>query len=255
MTVFAGRRVLLLICSVFFLCMIASSLPNQASYSYRSLLLAQAPEQVRVLEPNVARFEFFVNGFETRDKLSMPPPGGTVFVGSSTFAHWKTMEVELKDLSAINRGFGGSTMPEVNHYFERLVTKYKPSRIVLYAGTNDLAEGHSAERVAKDVAAFVAKAHEELPRAEVFFLSMSMAPCRVQFAKEYTEGNRLIAAFTARDSHFHYVDVTKVMYDDNGLLHKDYFGNDNLHMNKAGYAAWVPVIRHALSGSAQANLQ
>jgi len=200
-------------------------------------------------DPPVNRFQSAVSQFEAQDRTSMPAPGGTVFVGSSTFAHWTMMESELKDLAAINRGFGGSTMPEVNHYFDRLVTKYKPSKIVLYAGTNDIADGHSGERVAQDVDAFLAKAHNVLPRAEVYFISMSMPPSRVQWAKQYVEGNRLIAAFAGRDPHFHYIDVTRVMYDDRGLLRKDYFGNDALHMNKLGYAAWVPVIREALAGS------
>jgi len=201
-------------------------------------------------QPPLNRFESAVSHFEAQDKTSLPAPGGTVFVGSSTFAHWTTMESELKDLAAINRGFGGSTLPEVNHYFDRLVTKYKPSKIVLYAGTNDIADGHSGERVAQDFAAFLAKAHHALPRAEVYFISMSMPPSRVQWAKQYVEGNRLIAAFAEKDPQFHYIDVTRVMYDDRGLLRKDYFGTDALHMNKLGYAAWVPVIRDALAGSA-----
>jgi lysophospholipase L1-like esterase len=210
-----------------------------------AVLAKNAGQEDRPLD----RFESDVSSIEAHDRVSMPAFGGTVFVGSSTFAHWKTMESELKDLAAINRGFGGSTLPEVNHYFDRLVTKYKPAKIVLYAGTNDIADGHSGEQVAKDFAVFLAKAHTELPHAEVYFISMSMPPSRVQWAKQYVEGNRLIAAIAEHDPHLHYIDVTPVMYDDRGLLRKDYFGPDSLHMNKSGYAAWVPVIRQALSGA------
>jgi lysophospholipase L1-like esterase len=235
MNVFALRRVLPLLTGALLL----------LSTSYGAV--AKDPVQALVQEPALDRFETAVSHIEDQDRASMPAPGGTVFVGSSTFAHWTTMEAELKDLAAINRGFGGSTLPEVNHYFDRLVAKYKPARIVLYAGTNDIADGHSGEQVAKDVAAFLASAHKELPQAEVYFISMSMPPSRVQWAKQYIEGNRLVSAFAEQDRHFHYIDVTRVMYDSRGVMRKDYFGDDNLHMNKAGYAAWVPVIRQSLA--------
>ena len=118
----------------------------------------------------------------------------------------------------------------------------------MYAGTNDIADGHSAERVARDVASFVALAHKNLPAAEVFFISMSMPPSRVQWAKQYYEGNRLISLMAAKDPHLHYIDVTPVMVDERGILHRDYFGPDRLHMNRTGYEAWMPVIRKALNG-------
>jgi lysophospholipase L1-like esterase len=208
--------------------------------------LPAAAKGVESYDAPLERFEGAVKTFESHDHGAMPAPGGTVFVGSSTFAHWTTMEADLKDLKAINHGFGGSTLPEVNHYFDRLVTRYKPDRIVLYAGTNDIADGHSAERVARDFAAFLAQAHTALPAAQVYFISMSMPPCRVQFAKQYNEGNRLILQMATQDPHLHYIDVTRVMFDDRGILHKDYFGPDRLHMNRTGYEAWMPVIRSAL---------
>ncbi len=204
-------------------------------------------------DPALDRFAGDVSAFEAHDLAALPAPGGTVFVGSSTFAHWTTMETDLKDLAAINRGFGGSTLPEVNHYFDRLVAKYKPAKIVLYAGTNDIADGHNGERVASDFAMFLQKAHKELPLCQVYFISMSMPPCRVQFAKQYADGNRRIKALIENDPLAHYIDVTEVMYDDRGIMHKDYFGPDRLHMNRSGYEAWIPIIRNALHGVAAAT--
>ncbi|MBS1994067.1 MAG: hypothetical protein JSS83_26335 [Cyanobacteria bacterium SZAS LIN-3] len=218
---------------------------------FLSLLLAQAGYEAiakkSAYDAPLNRFQSAIDAFATQDSRSMPAPGGTVFVGSSTFAHWKTLASDFKDFSAINRGFGGSTMPEVNHYFARLVSKYKPAKVVVYAGTNDIADGHSGERVAADVATFLQKAHEQLPDAQVYFISMSVAPSRQEWTREYVEGNRLIEAMTRKDSKFHFIDVTKIMRDEKGQLHTDYFGPDNLHMNRKGYEAWIPVIRKALT--------
>jgi len=199
-------------------------------------------------EVSLNRFQSAINAFAVQDRSKLPAPGGTVFVGSSTFAHWRSLESDFKEFGAINRGFGGSTMPEVNHYFARLVSKYKPSRVVLYAGTNDIADGHSGERVAADVAKFLQKTHDQLPDAQVYFISMSVAPSRLEWTKQYVEGNRLIAEMTKSDNKFHFIDVTKIMRNEAGELHKDFFGPDNLHMNRRGYDAWIPVIRKSLSG-------
>jgi len=198
-------------------------------------------------EVSLDRFQSSIDQFAKHDLDRMPAAGGTVFVGSSSFAHWRALEEDFKAFNAINRGFGGSTVPEVNHYFARLVTKYKPAKVVLYAGTNDIADGHSAGRVAQDVATFVHKAHEQIPDAQVYFISMSVAPCRFEWDKEYLEGNRLIERMTAGDSKFHFIDVTKVMRDAKDELRGDYFGPDRLHMNRQGYEAWIPIIRKALS--------
>ncbi|MBU6454535.1 MAG: glycoside hydrolase family 125 protein [Cyanobacteria bacterium REEB67] len=215
-------------------------------------VLAAAPQgagATKAFAPDydLNRFESAAVAFEKEDGKHMPAPGCTVFIGSSTVAHWSGLESEFKSFAAVNRGFGGSTIPEVNYYFARLVAKYKPGKIVFYAGTNDIADGHSGEQVAADFKKFLALAHKDLPGVPVYFISMSAAPSRQKWLSQYELGNRLIAALAENDKSLHYIDVTGVMRDAQGNLHSDYFGPDNLHMNKAGYAAWVPVIAAALS--------
>ena len=77
---------------------------------------------------------------------------------------------------------------------------------------------------------------------------MSMAPSRVQFQKEYEIGNSLIQSLATRRRRVRFVDVTHVMYDEQGNLHDDWFLEDQLHMNLLGYEAWLPIIRDALNG-------
>jgi lysophospholipase L1-like esterase len=224
---------------------LSSCLSNSLSGSLIFILAALAP--VFAVEQNLDRFESSVRKFESDDRGHMPAAGGTLFIGSSTFQHWHSLERQFADIKAINHGFGGSTIPEVNHYFDRLVAAYKPARIVFYAGTNDIADGHSAARVAADFKTFLEKAHSELPGDDVYFISMSVPPCRMQFFKEYIEGNRLIKAMVETDRKLKYIDVTAVMRDKDGKLRADYFGPDNLHMNDKGYSAWEPIIHQALT--------
>jgi lysophospholipase L1-like esterase len=210
--------------------------------------LASKTEHPQVDQP-LERFAEDILAFGREDKDHPPPVGGTVFVGSSTFTHAAAMLKEyFAEFRPILRAFGGSTIPEINHYIEQTVLRYKPAKIVFYAGTNDIADGHSGERVFEDFKAFTALVHARLPHTEIIFVSMSMAPSRVQFEKEFEIGNSLIQSLTNRRKRLRYVDVTRVMYDQRGNLHSDWFLDDQLHMNNLGYEAWLPIIRDALRG-------
>jgi lysophospholipase L1-like esterase len=179
----------------------------------------------------------------------MPSPGRTLFIGSSTFAHWHSLEQDLADCNALNRGFGGSTIPEVNYYTDRIAIKYKPARIVFYAGTNDIADGHSAKQVSDDFITFANKVHTALPQTQIYFISMSVAPSRTQRQSVYDEGNELVRAYARRTSYVHYIDVIPVMRTGEGKLKEQYFLPDRLHMTSEGYAQWTPIIKAALTGA------
>jgi hypothetical protein len=193
------------------------------------------------------RFAADIHAFEQQDKDHPPPPGGTVFIGSSTFSLAAPMLVQyFADFNPIVRAFGGSTIPEINHYIEQTVLKYQPAKIVFYAGPNDIADGHSGMRVLQDFAKFASLVSARLPHTEIIFISMSVAPSRLQWHEQYAEGNRLIQQLAEQISFIKYVDVTHVMYDAEGKLHTDWFLEDQLHMNHLGYEAWLPIILHAL---------
>ena len=201
----------------------------------------------RSVDPPLDRFESDIQAFEAQDRLNPPTPGGTLFIGSSTFALARQkIEARFKDFHAIDRAFGGSTIPEINHYFDRVVAPYKPVEICFYAGTNDIADGHSGRRVYEDFVEFVQKVQTRLPQADIYFVSMSVAPSRLHLAHEYDVGNALVRGFAAGNPHVHYIDVTSVMHDKHGQLHSEWFRKDRLHMTERGYAAWIPILRQSL---------
>jgi len=96
-----------------------------------------------------ARWEEHIRKFEKADEKNPPPPGGVLFVGSSSIRMWD-LDKWFPKKRATNRGFGGSQISDVNFFAERIVLKYGPRVIVFYAGDNDVARGKSAERVFQD---------------------------------------------------------------------------------------------------------
>src|SRR5207248_1400570 len=95
----------------------------------------------------------------------------------------------------INRGFGGSTIPDCTRYVDRIVTPYQPRQIIFYAGDNDIAAGHSPKQIADDYQAFVAKVRQKLPDVPIDFISIKPSIARWKFIDQTREANRLIEQF------------------------------------------------------------
>ena len=86
-------------------------------------------------------FDAAIAAFAEADLTAMPPRCATLFVGASSIRFWRSLKDDFPDRTVINRGFGGSTIWEVDHYFDRVVAPYQPEEIVFYAGENDLNAG------------------------------------------------------------------------------------------------------------------
>ncbi len=225
-----------------------------AALLFASFIMALAPVLSQSIFPDlptaaekIDRYEGEIKAFEAQDKVKPVKPGETIFVGSSTFRLWPNLEGEFQDLHAVNRAFGGATIDEINHYVDRIVIPYKPSRIVFYAGTNDLANGDSAKDVYSDFLEFERIVHKSLPNTKIYFVSVSPGPIRLKLQMQYDETNKLVSAEAARSHKFKFVDIRPVMYDSKGKLKEKLFGFDRLHMNKAGQDAWEPLIKSALT--------
>jgi lysophospholipase L1-like esterase len=209
---------------------------------------ASGPTKVeRAQKIDIKRFEDSISRFEADDRRNPPRAGSTLFVGSSTIANWHSLADDFGNMRTLNRGFGGSTINEVTHYADRVVVKYRPARIVFYAGTNDIGElGHSGAQVHQDFVNFVETVRRDLPHTPIYFISLSVAPVRLVNASDYRAGNVLVANYCRETPNLHFIDVTKAMRESDGRLNEKLFGPDRLHMNEKGYAVWTPIIRKAL---------
>lgn len=191
-------------------------------------------------------YEKAIAQFETVATTRPSPTGGTVFIGSSSFTRWKTMEKDLAKYKAINRGFGGSRTDDVLYYAHRLLAPLKPTRIVYYCGTNDLASKRPAATAVANFEAFVTAARQESPGVEIFFLAANVTPKRTIFASGYRQVNQEVAKWAATVPGVHYVDATAGLVDDKGMPKGDLFVKDGIHLNDQGYKIWRANIERAL---------
>lgn len=193
------------------------------------------------------RWEKDIKAFEAADAKSFPAPGGNVFVGSSSIVKWQSLLKDFAPAPVIKRGFGGSQISDSLYFAERIILPYKPKRVFVYAGDNDLAAKRTPAQVAADFAAIVAKVHQALPATHVSFIAIKPSPARVKLMPEIKETNALVKAFTATHPEASLIDVYTPMLSADGQPRPELFGDDHLHMNAAGYAIWVGIIKPLLA--------
>jgi len=205
-------------------------------------LSAAAPTTGPASKPASPPFENEIKAFEAADAKHAPPQGAIEFLGSSSIKKWTTVAADFPDLTVINRGFGGSTIPDNTRYVPRIVTPYKPRLIVFFAGDNDLNERHTPQQVLADFKAFTAAVHEALPETRIMFLSIKPSLARRKLLATQAEANALVKEFIAIDKLLSYVDVATPMVGPDGQPRPELFGPDGLHMNRTGYELWTSIL-------------
>lgn len=199
-------------------------------------------------EPDYAvdRSESSIVAFERKDAEKMPAPGGIVFTGSSSFTKWTNAAEDLAPLPIINRGFGGSTLPEVIHYADRTIFKYHPKTIVIYC-ENDMfgKKQKSPEQVRDAYVALTKLIHEKEPNAYIYGVSLKPSPSRWARRADTEKANKLIREFIRSDKRHSYIDIWPVMIKD-GRPDGSIFVGDSLHMNAEGYKRWTKVLKPIL---------
>ena len=196
------------------------------------------------IEP--ARFESEIRQFEFLDRRYPPNVGGILFVGSSSFRMWNTMETDLAPLPVINRGFGGSTMANLNHFRERVVAPYKPDLVVIYEGDNDLTGGTTPDQFLENCAEFRQWLAAELPGTNICFLSIKPSPARIKHWTNMQIANAMLSKWAAEIPGVYYLDVASALLKD-GAIDEALFLNDGIHLNAAGYEQWTRLIRPVIT--------
>ena len=196
-----------------------------------------------------AFFEREIAAFEEQDAAQPPAPGSVVFVGSSSIRFWDSLTEDMAPAPVIQRGFGGAQMSHVLHNVHRVVTPYAPSRVVVYAGDNDLAAGYgkNADDVVAQYRQLVSEIHGRLPEAKIDFIAIKPSTRRWEQWPEMNRANLAIAAFAKEDPRLGYFDIATPMLGPDGRPRGELFRMDGLHLSPEGYAVWTEVIRPAIT--------
>jgi lysophospholipase L1-like esterase len=202
-------------------------------------------QSLQMYAADPARFAKIIDEWTTKDQTNPPPKGLTLFIGSSSIKKWKSLEQDFPKDTVLNRGFGGSWTADVLHYMDRIVLPYKPSRIVVYCGENDIAHGEAMEVPLENWKIFVERIRKILPKTRFYYIPMKPNPKRWNLWPEYQKGNRLIQDYCEKKDISFLGNIPKRMLGEDENPRPGIFAKDQLHLNADGYKIWVEEVRKA----------
>jgi lysophospholipase L1-like esterase len=209
------------------------------------VIFFQAIAQGQVKQPP---FWNEIKAFKKQDSLNFPPKNAILFVGSSSFRGWRDVQNYFPDRTIINRGFGGSSLPDVIRYADEIIFAYQPKQIVIYCGENDLAasDAVSAQVVTDRFKELFTLIRKRMPKVPVVFVSIKPSPSRERLMPKMVEANKMIKRFLKKQRKTKFVDVYNPMLNEEGKPIGELFLGDKLHMNAKGYAIWKKALEPAL---------
>ena len=194
---------------------------------------------------NAQPFANDIAAFKKQDSISFPPKNAILFVGSSSFTKWTDVQQYFPDYKIINRGFGGSSLPDVIRYEKEIIFPYLPKQIVIYCGENDLAFSDTikALTVFERFKTLFSDIRNKFPTTPIAYVSLKPSPSRWHLKLKIEETNKLINKFLKKKKKTAFIDVYHKMLGPDGTPLPDIFIQDKLHMNAKGYAIWQKEIQ------------
>ncbi len=203
--------------------------------------------QSLLLAPSVAAqspytYQKELDAWRAADAQNPPKQEMILFIGSSTFTNWKTVDRAFPDKNVLNRAYGGSGLGNLIRDY-KVFAAYKPRQIVIYCGENDLAGGKTpAYKVFEDFKKFFGLVRKELPATPILYCAMKPSPSRWHLRSKYIFGNQLIKDFLSSQPKCDFVSCWNEMLGADERPDPSIFVSDMLHMNEKGYAIWTKKL-------------
>jgi hypothetical protein len=212
-------------------------------------VLACSPITKYKSDPSVLGWEKDIREFEKRDSLETYSSNAILFTGSSSIRLWSTISKDMAPYEVTHRGYGGAKFSDYVYYAKRIIYPHKFKAMVLFIA-NDIT-GSDQDKTPEQVVALcryvVKTVHQKYPSAPVFWIEVTPTPSRWKVWSKIKEENRLMKEMSKKTSNFYVIETTASYLNEKGEPRKELFRDDQLHMNKDGYAIWTEIIKKALN--------
>ncbi len=155
---------------------------------------------------------------------------------------WNNIQEAFPEYQVINSGFGGSKSSDLLRYTNELILKYKPKKVFIYEGDNDIAAKVKTEDILNNTLAIINRIKAKDPKTEVVLISAKPSIARWGQRTKFKKLNRGFERLCKRDDTISYANVWDPMLHKN-RVRRDIFLKDGLHMNSKGYDLWLSVIK------------
>jgi lysophospholipase L1-like esterase len=206
-------------------------------------LTAQTPDHIP--DPDPERFAAEITAYDLWDAKNATPDSPVLFTGSSSIRLWKTAEA-FPGYPVINRGVGGSHIPDIIHYYDQVIGRYEPEIIIFYCGENDIASGVPAGRAFDDFKRLTGRILDDFPEVRFLYITIKNSSSRLAYSGNFKEFNELVEEYSRSDRRLNYIDLAGALTTDGTTPDDSFFAGDRLHLNERGYKAWNELLKPEL---------
>ncbi|TFG73846.1 MAG: G-D-S-L family lipolytic protein [Flavobacteriales bacterium] len=175
------------------------------------------------------------------DTLCDPSKETVVFTGSSSVRIWNDLQERFPGIQIVNSGFGGSEASDLLTYTDDLILRYKPNKVFIYEGDNDLNANKRPRLVITDIKRIISRIQAYDPTTKIVLIAAKPSIARWHLKRRFKRLNRKMEGLVKNNSYLEYADVWKPMLQGRKVK-QDIFVKDGLHMNAKGYDIWYTVL-------------
>lgn len=166
-----------------------------------------------------------------------------VFTGSSSVRMWKNIQELFPEYQIINSGFGGSQTIDLLNYTDDLILKYKPKKIFIYEGDNDISDKKRLKDILNSFSIIISKIKKQNEAVQIILISPKPSIARWHLKRKYIKLNKKLKKMCEDNDYLEFANVWDVMLEKRKVK-KGLFIDDGLHMNDEGYKLWYSVIKN-----------
>jgi len=197
---------------------------------------------------SVLRWEKDIQRFDSLNLAEESGPETLLVTGSSSVRLWDSIHSDLAPFQVMQRGFGGATMADFNHYSDRII-KPHPFKAILVFVANDITGGEN-DRTPRELLnlykILAGSVEERNPGTPLFWIETTPTPSRWDAWPEVSRANRMIEKYCSGNTGLYYIGTADAFLNEAGLPDSTLFRNDMLHLNRKGYRLWSEILLDAL---------
>tara|TARA_Y100000741_G_scaffold232342_1_gene177519 strand:- start:1003 stop:1647 length:645 start_codon:yes stop_codon:yes gene_type:complete len=188
-------------------------------------------------------FKSEVNAIQEKNKhLIKTENKHVVFTGSSSIRIWENLFEIFKDSTIVNTGFGGSKASDLLYYIDELVINFNPKKVVIYEGDNDINSGQEINFIYKNILKIIERIKDKNDKIKIILISAKPSISRWHLRYKYIQLNQKYRELANKSDFIEFADTWSAMVE-NGVLKKDIFIEDGLHLNEKGYEIWEKTLK------------
>lgn len=214
------------------------------------LLAIFCVSMVPVLAQDTDMWEPAMLEFERLDRENVYPPNSILFTGSSSIVLWRTLAEDLAPFPVIQRGFGGSKMPDVLKHADRYIKKHPFSAVVVFVANDITGDSNNSDKSPSEVRdlfeQFVQKIRSYNAEAPIFIMAITPTNSRWHVWNNTRAANLLLQGLADANMNVIFVPTEDLFLGDDGKPKPELFVSDQLHLAPAGYELWTKRLRSYL---------